>query len=122
MFALCQEEYGVCRQCGKPISAGIRRTCRKKKVYDQEVQVGPKAESPFALGDFVEARLTSIGITTKSWCEFKKQYGLPAGCNCPARKEWLNRFGEQFGGLAARIMDYLTRGKEPPQNLLRETP
>ena len=49
------------------------------------------------LGDRVEAALGKAGITQERWKAFKKQFGLPATCNCTARKEYLNRMGDEFG-------------------------
>jgi hypothetical protein len=55
----------------------------------------PKHYDPApGLGDQVESLLASIGITEDRYKEVKEKFGLPPTCNCPARKEFLNRVSE----------------------------
>ncbi len=51
----------------------------------------------FLLGDWVETRLSSIGVTKEKWIEVKSDVGLAPTCDCDERKEWLNRIGTKFG-------------------------
>ena len=51
----------------------------------------------FLLGDWVETRLTSIGVTKEKWVEVKSSVGLAPTCDCEERKEWLNQIGTRFG-------------------------
>jgi len=43
------------------------------------------------LGDQIEKTLASWGITPEKYVEIKRRFGLPASCNCAARKAYLNR-------------------------------
>lgn len=49
------------------------------------------------LGDRVKSALQEHGITEASWEAFKREYGLPPGCNCERRRAWLNRLDEKLG-------------------------
>jgi hypothetical protein len=46
------------------------------------------------LGDRLERKLKSIGITEDRYKQVKEKFGLPPNCNCKARKEWLNSVSE----------------------------
>jgi hypothetical protein len=61
------------------------------------------------LGDHVESALESVGITMDRWIAFKKVFGGGPGCNCPARKAWLNKLGEQLGDAARDAVEGLRR-------------
>lgn len=66
------------------------------------------------LGDRIESFLKTFGITQQRWSDFKKSVGLPPGCDCPRRIEWLNRFGEEFGQVARWALEKLLGiGKKP---------
>ena len=52
------------------------------------------------LGDWVEDSLAEVGITQEKYLQFKGRLGIMPDCRCDERKEWLNRFGEQFGRTA----------------------
>lgn len=47
----------------------------------------------FRLGDKLEWALALVGITQERYVAWKVRNGGSAGCNCPARREWLNRVG-----------------------------
>ena len=81
-----------CDLCGKPIHAGYRRKC-----------IGI-LESPQKLGDWMEARLTSLGITKERYVAIKESIGLPPTCNCAARQEYMNRVGEKFGATVSSAL------------------
>ena len=51
----------------------------------------------FLLGDWVESRLTAVGMTKEKWVEIKSSVGLPPTCECEERQEWLNQVGTKFG-------------------------
>lgn len=48
---------------------------------------------PFLLGDFVERRLTALGITKARVERWTRTEGKPGGCGCAGRKRWLNEWG-----------------------------
>lgn len=98
---------GICSQCGGQV-AGVRycmagpmahKAPRPKVAAEQRVHHG--------LGDKTEQALAAVGITQDSWQEFKKTYGLPPGCNCEARKQWLNELGEKLGEKAKDALAFL---------------
>lgn len=61
----------------------------------------PVAEcNTIALGDALDSFLTSHGITKEWYSEFKEQFGLPPGCDCPERKEWLNKTSDAHPTIA----------------------
>jgi len=49
------------------------------------------------LGDYAERIMKSVGITEDRYAEIKEKFGLPATCNCKARKKWLNAVGQYIG-------------------------
>jgi hypothetical protein len=53
------------------------------------------------LGDRTEQLLASLGVTKERYVEAKKRFGLPPTCDCPERREWLNRVGAWAAGLLA---------------------
>lgn len=59
------------------------------------------------LGDRIESALTAAGITKERWKAFKGAMGLPRTCNCDARKEYINKLGEQLGEAAKSAVDAL---------------
>lgn len=58
----------------------------------------PKAKPKLRLGDWVETQLRSLGITEDRYKEAKEKFGLAPTCNCPARKEWLNKVSSWWRG------------------------
>jgi hypothetical protein len=48
------------------------------------------------IGDRVESALTSLGITKERWEGVRATVGLPPGCSCNARKQWLNRLDQSL--------------------------
>ena len=57
-------------------------------------------KKPVGLGDWTEQGLKRIGITPERYVEAKRLFGLRPTCGCEGRKEWLNRVGEWWTGLA----------------------
>ena len=49
------------------------------------------------LGDSLTRYLKSAGITENRYQEIKKAFGMPPGCNCAKRREWLNKVGRYLG-------------------------
>ena len=49
------------------------------------------------LGDYAERMMKSLGITEDRYAEIKEKFGLPATCNCTARRNWLNAVGKYIG-------------------------
>lgn len=45
------------------------------------------------LGDWVEAKLKTVGITKPRYIALRKLLGLKAECGCQSRRLWLNAFG-----------------------------
>ena len=82
----------VCLQCGIVRQQPAMRICPSDKLATREK---PK------LGDRTEAMLKKMGITEARWIEAKSLFGLlPAGgCNCGARKAYLNKLSEWKRGL-----------------------
>jgi hypothetical protein len=48
------------------------------------------------LGDRVESALTAVGVTKERWQGVRAAVGLPPGCNCNARKQWINKLDERL--------------------------
>lgn len=67
------------------------------RTYRRVVETGPPPSPQQQLGDWVESRLKSIGVTKESYQAVKAAMGLPPTCDCDERKEWLNQLGEKFG-------------------------
>lgn len=62
----------------------------------------PRAESQTnsqsGLGDQLEKLLAGMGITQDRYIAVKEKFGLPSGCGCSARKEWLNKVSDWWRG------------------------
>lgn len=82
----------LCERCGRELP----RDLFHNEVYRQQC-AGTPAERK-KLGDKVEALFASIGITQDKYKEVKEKFGWPPTCDCPKRKEWLNRVDDWLHG------------------------
>jgi hypothetical protein len=71
---------------------------------------GSAKVAALGLGDRVESALQIAGITKDRWAAFKATMGLPATCNCDARKQYLNKLGEELGESARKAVASLFGG------------
>lgn len=55
--------------------------------------VPPRVWQPVAIGDWVEGRLRSVGVTKERVERLTRTAGKPGGCGCEGRKRWLNETG-----------------------------
>ena len=53
---------------------------------------------PMGLGDWTERVLQHVGVTEDRYKEAKELFGLTPTCNCPKRKEWLNKVSDWWAG------------------------
>jgi hypothetical protein len=83
----------------------------KKRKYLQRVD-GRWVLSDVPLGDWLESKLSAIGITKDRYTAFKQQFGMPPTCDCDKRREWLNQFGESFGAEASAALKKLFRRRQ----------
>jgi hypothetical protein len=67
---------------------GVRLPC------DLETAPVVTCKGRAGLGDALASVLSGIGITQERYSEVKEMFGLPPGCSCLERQEWLNRVGE----------------------------
>lgn len=105
MKAMCQAGGDDrCTQCGYKVEPGVRTTCRAAAP-----KCPKKPKKKKGLGDQVEDTLKSVGVTQERWIAFKKAFGGMPSCNCPARIEYLNKLGEEFGEAASTAMKTLFR-------------
>ena len=79
---LCQLDSGVCPHCGRPSPNPDKRVVRECHAWQW--------------GDDLETALEAIGITQEKWMAAKAKLGLMPSCNCTARKEWLNKAGQEL--------------------------
>lgn len=90
-----------------------RRSRPVESVMRQPVTRPPRAvRKPMGLGDRVEQALTAVGITKERYQEVKEAIGLPPGCDCEIRKQWLNRLGERLGDAARNAAEAIFPKKE----------
>jgi hypothetical protein len=62
------------------------------------------------LGDRIESALQGVGVTKDLWIAFKAAMGLPATCNCDARKQYLNSLGDELGEVARKAVASIVGG------------
>lgn len=67
------------------------------------------------LGNWVAARLASIGVTSASYRRWKVRCGLVDECKCDKRKEKLNRFGWMVAKPMRRAFAWLRSWRQSPQ-------
>lgn len=67
------------------------------KTTAKPTKRAPRSAPVERLGDKVGSALAAVGVTTERWKALKAAIGLPPTCNCPARREWLNRLDERLG-------------------------
>ena len=63
----------------------------------------------FMLGDWVADRIASFGITAAKYEAFRERHGMLPECNCEARRQWLNNFGQEFGHKTKKLLKFLLR-------------
>lgn len=75
------------------------RACHWTHVAHDDQPIEHRCGRPevVRLGDKIEGALASLGVTQDRWLAAKESLGLPATCNCDARRDWLNRLDEQLG-------------------------
>lgn len=82
----CDFSTGVCPDCGEKGPPGLKRNC-------------PAKDRP-GLGDRAEQLLTTFGITQERYIEAKAwllgKMPEEVTCNCPERRDWLNRVGSEI--------------------------
>jgi hypothetical protein len=77
------------------ITPGKRR--RGKLVIASTIAVSP------GLGDHLAAWLANHGIAPASYRRWKVRWGFTDACNCPERKEKLNRVGRWVSRVRKRV-------------------
>lgn len=114
-------------------SQGKKRPAPQRvRIASQHVHIPAKAKpimhdgtdrpKPKPLGDKVEEFLTSHGLTKEFYSHMKESIGLPPGCSCNSRQEWLNKWSERFPSVAdmgGKLLDYLKKPqiKQDPSEL-----
>ncbi len=101
MNHLCQEHRGYCSQCGFPIGPNMRRKCKQATndwpdAGTVEPGLAVKIEA-HGLGTLIESALESVGITKERWGDFKHRLGLPPGCNCQRKIDYLDKLSAELG-------------------------
>lgn len=91
----------VCEVCGRrvlgvPVTR-VQAKCANGDLCKFIVHASEATDTTFALGDYTERVLASIGVTKERYVEAKSLFGLAPTCNCPERKEWLNKVGKWIG-------------------------
>jgi len=78
---------------------------------DDSTQRAPEKRG---LGDLTESFFTSLGITKERYQAAKAGLGLDPGCNCDARKKWLNELGGKLGvdAVVLKMAKWLDRRKD----------
>ncbi len=103
MIKVCKYENGECVECHRPQpECDTDRVCRP--LTGNELTHPPRAAQlqrvkvRKGLGDYVERTLKKLGVTPERYAAVKDLFGLDPGCNCKARKEWLNKVSEWWRG------------------------
>jgi hypothetical protein len=73
----------------------VNRIPTKRRI-DPEVQKAAVEEQRRRLGDKLESALTGIGLSQENYVAIKEELGLPPTCDCPARKEWINKVDAKY--------------------------
>ena len=86
---------GTCQSCCGYVARSNDPTtcfaeCRQKTPSISQAPV-------VRLGDRIESALESFGVTKERYAAAKQAIGLPATCNCAARRDWLNRLDAELG-------------------------
>lgn len=92
----CQRADGKCSQCGELVGARTIRICPAGPHGNLITEVPIRDQSREKLGDWVERKLKSVGITQERIADALDAVGMPGdGCDgCKKRKEWLNRMSD----------------------------
>jgi hypothetical protein len=78
----------------------MRRIKPKRYIAEElreKIEQRQATAEPTRLGDKIGSVLESVGVTPERWREAKAAIGLPATCNCDARKAWLNALDAKLG-------------------------
>ena len=90
-----EDQLAVCKG-----TATFKDDCGFRFLKAWEPVKGRKRDAALmtrGLGDYAERIMKSVGITEDRYAEIKEKFGLPATCNCKARKKWLNAVGQYIG-------------------------
>jgi hypothetical protein len=85
---------------------------RKRETGTRVFRNEPVAPPAPKLGDSLQEFFESHGITEEWYSGFKEQFGLPPGCGCKKRRDWLNQTAEahpQIANFGAKLLNALKK-------------